>query len=195
MFVLFLVCALLFVVTLMLLPLRLPGRALKDRQDDVPPGNDRRDRALEYSRDLAALPSRSSESPKKENERRWTDPPEDPPPASAEDIITSLRERGRVSLERVYFHPSSDRLREDSAPALDAAGEALLREPDLRLRVEGGSNGNINLAHRRARSVVRYFAGRFGIDVSRLESEGRVAPHGTNVDPGLNRRVELIRLD
>lgn len=196
MFYLFLVCALLFVVTLMLLPLRLHGATPKREQDDESrAANDRRDRALEISRNLAAAPQRTSAAPAEAKPRTgWADAPVDAP-ASPEQIIATLKERGRCSLDRVYFHPSSDRLRDDSGPALDAVGEALRREPGLRLRVEGGSNGNIKLAHRRARAVVRYFEGKFGIDASRLESEGRVAPYGMNVAPGLNRRVELVRLD
>ena len=192
---LFLICLALFIITLLMLLVTLrPARRRLRRPDRPEP---------ERPAPAVAAPGPVAR-PERPPPRLPSEPqPEPPPPTAAEEKLPEnagelaelLRERGQAELETVYFHPSSDRLREDSAPALRMIAQVLLEEPGLRLRVEGGSNNNINLAFRRARSIVRYLTGKHDISAARLEAEGRVSPHGRNVAAAKNRRAALFRLN
>lgn len=64
---------------------------------------------------------------------------------------------------------------------------------------DGADPANLDLSKRRGASVKNELVKNFGIDASRLESDGMgetqsVATSDTPVNKALNRRVELIKL-
>jgi len=64
---------------------------------------------------------------------------------------------------------------------------------------DGDDKLNLDLSKRRAESVKSALSGQFGIDASRLETEGAgeskpVAANDTPENKAKNRRVELIKL-
>ena len=83
--------------------------------------------------------------------------------------------------------------------------DVLKENPDVRIKIVGhtdsdGDNAkNLDLSQRRAKSVMNELVKVFGIDASRIETDGMgetkpVAPNDTPVNKALNRRVEFIKL-
>ena len=81
----------------------------------------------------------------------------------------------------------------------------LKENPTVRVKIvghtdsDGADAANLDLSKRRGASVKNELAKNFGIDESRLESDGMgeskpVAPNDTPVNKALNRRVEFIKL-
>ncbi|HYM80599.1 MAG TPA: OmpA family protein [Candidatus Limnocylindria bacterium] len=113
-----------------------------------------------------------------------------------------LVERGRIRLENVYFETESAKLLPESETALNEAGEALEKFPDLRIEVEGHSDTrgtaryNQNLSQSRAEAVRSYLVGRFSLRDQNLTAKGygetRTETNEHNDEELLrNRRVEL----
>ncbi len=81
----------------------------------------------------------------------------------------------------------------------------LQNHPDLRIAIVGHTDSdgeeafNQELSERRAAAVKRHLVETYGIDASRLDSDGfgesaPVAPNDTPEGKQQNRRVELVRL-
>jgi outer membrane protein OmpA-like peptidoglycan-associated protein len=116
----------------------------------------------------------------------------------------SLLELRKADVYQIYFDFNSDRIREESAPALDDIAQILKRHPDWKLAINGhtdnigGDAYNIPLSRKRAVSVKNYLVERYGIQSGRLTTGGAGAaqPKATNATiegRAQNRRVELIR--
>jgi outer membrane protein OmpA-like peptidoglycan-associated protein len=101
----------------------------------------------------------------------------------------------------VYFSNGSHHLSPSYYPYLHTVLVFLRNNPDVKLLIsgfasrQGGEESNINLSHRRAEAVYRYFVN-FGIDGERLnyrgEGTGRPVLDGEDrYRPWLNRRVEF----
>jgi len=63
---------------------------------------------------------------------------------------------------------------------------------------DGDDAMNLELSKRRAESVKNELSGKFGIEASRMETEGAgeskpVAPNDTPANKAMNRRVEFIK--
>jgi outer membrane protein OmpA-like peptidoglycan-associated protein len=111
---------------------------------------------------------------------------------------------GRILVsERIYFDDDRDTIREVSGPVLDQLA-AVIRTlaPGVKVVVEGHTDDsgnaayNLDLAHRRARSVVEYLRAR-GVAPERLEHVGYgaarpLAPNDSPEGRALNRRVEFV---
>jgi outer membrane protein OmpA-like peptidoglycan-associated protein len=81
----------------------------------------------------------------------------------------------------------------------------LKENPAVRVKIlghtdsDGADAANLDLSKRRGASVKEELVKNFGIDDSRLESDGLgetkpVAPNDTQTNKALNRRVEFIKL-
>ena len=78
---------------------------------------------------------------------------------------------------------------------LDGQGDACDDDRDS----DGDNAKNLDLSQRRAKSVMNDLVKVFGIEASRIETDGMgetkpVAPNDTPVNKALNRRVEFIKL-
>jgi len=101
----------------------------------------------------------------------------------------------------VNFDVDSDRLREDSDPALEQILAALEASPDLAVTVEGHTDSdatdayNLDLSQRRADAVVAWLVER-GVEAPRLTALGvgeaqPISDNGTAAGKAANRRVEI----
>jgi OmpA-OmpF porin, OOP family len=125
--------------------------------------------------------------------------------AGGTPMYDALLSEGRFITRGILFDTNSDRIRPESTPTLREIGEMLRAYPDLRLLVEGHTDGvgqpaaNQALSEKRASAVRNHLITEFGIAAARLESKGLGAsvPAATNDTPEgrqTNRRVELVRL-
>ncbi len=132
--------------------------------------------------------------------RRSEEPAPVPAPAPSR-AERELRERGEIRLENVYFESNSARLTSESAGALDEAGAALARYPELRIEVEGHTDArgaaayNMRLSQRRAESVRTYLIDHFKLDPAHVTAKGYGEEHAsagrTPEDLQHDRRVVL----
>ena len=122
------------------------------------------------------------------------------------DLYDRLERDGRVATQGILFATNSDRIRPESTPTLEEIGAMLRSHPDLRIRIEGHTDGegeealNQDLSERRAAAVRSYLTATYGVGEARLEAAGlgESRPVGDNATPEgrqSNRRVELVRLE
>lgn len=113
-------------------------------------------------------------------------------------------EETTLVLEGVTFETNSANLTGAAEEILDRVAQALVGNPDVRVRVEGHTDStgarsyNVNLSQSRAEAVVAYLNGR-GVALDRMEAVGvgpdePVADNGTADGRAENRRVELERI-
>jgi OmpA-OmpF porin, OOP family len=110
---------------------------------------------------------------------------------------------GRVAVYGIHFDFDAATMRGESRPQLEEIARLMTDNPELQVLIvghtdsQGSDDYNLDLSHRRARSVAQALAGEFGIDAARLTpvGVGMAAPAATNrTEDGraLNRRVELV---
>lgn len=125
--------------------------------------------------------------------------------AGGGELYDALARDGRVATQGILFDTGSDRLRPESTPTLEEIARMLQQHADLRLVIEGHTDGvgdeasNQALSERRAESVRQYLIDKQGIEASRLTAQGfgesrPAADNGTLEGRQQNRRVELVRL-
>lgn len=121
------------------------------------------------------------------------------------DMRSKLITEGKLVSYGIYFDVNKDLVKPESYGTLKGIADVLKENPDVRVKIVGftDSDGvdaaNLDLSKRRAASVKNELGKSFGIDVSRLETDGMgeanpVAPNDTPVNKALNRRVEFIKL-
>ena len=126
--------------------------------------------------------------------------------AGGRALYDALTTDGRVVARGILFETDAAALRPESSPVLREIGDVLDNHGDLRLRIEGHTDGvgsavhNQRLSERRARAVQRYLVERRGVAADRLDAVGlgSAVPVDTNdTAEGRqnNRRVELVTLD
>lgn len=107
-------------------------------------------------------------------------------------------------LEGVNFETNSADLTSDALTVLDRVAEALVGNPEVRVRVTGHTDAsgsrdyNVNLSQSRAEAVAAYLSQK-GVAANRMEAAGvgPDAPIADNATPAgrqTNRRVELERI-
>lgn len=110
----------------------------------------------------------------------------------------------RIDVYGIYFDVNSDRLRAESAPVLQEIADALRRNPQWQLTIDGhtdsigGAQANMELSRRRSEAVRAALIESYGVAATRLSAQGHGAtvPKATNDTPegrARNRRVELVR--
>ena len=120
------------------------------------------------------------------------------------DLAKRLDTEKRVDVYGIYFDFASDTLRPESEPVLRDIAEALARNPDWTLNIQGhtdnvgGDAFNLDLSHRRSQAVRQALVERHAIDQGRLATGGAGAsqPKASNdtvEGRAKNRRVELVR--
>ena len=123
---------------------------------------------------------------------------------SAPDFSQTILSSGRYVSHGILFDTGSDRLKPESAPAIQTVAKALGTNPNLKLLIEGHTDSvgnaasNLDLSKRRADAVKTVLVSQFSIDASRLTTNGLGAtkPMDSNDTPqgrAQNRRVEFVK--
>ena len=123
----------------------------------------------------------------------------------APDMRSKLITEGKLISYGIYFDVNKDIVKPESYGTLKEIAKVLSDNPGVRVKIvghtdsDGADAANLDLSKRRGASVKNELVKSFGIDASRLESDGKgktqpVAPNDTPVNKALNRRVEFIKL-
>jgi OmpA-OmpF porin, OOP family len=125
--------------------------------------------------------------------------------SAAPDMRSKLLTEGKLISYGIYFDVNKDVVKPESYGTLKGIADVLNENPDLKVKIvghtdsDGADAANLDLSKRRGSAVKAELIKDFGIDASRLESDGMgetqpVAPNDTPANKALNRRVELIKI-
>jgi outer membrane protein OmpA-like peptidoglycan-associated protein len=125
--------------------------------------------------------------------------------AGLPDMRNKLLTEGKLVSYGIYFDVNKDVVKPESYGTLKGIADVLKENPDLRIKIVGHTDSdgtdaaNLDLSKRRGASVKNELVKTFGIDASRLESDGSgesqpVAANDSPVNKALNRRVEFLKL-
>ncbi|MBS1563984.1 MAG: OmpA family protein, partial [Bacteroidetes bacterium] len=121
-------------------------------------------------------------------------------------LIKQLMEEGKAVTSDILFDVNSDNIKPQSYEIIDQFGDALVKNPSLRIRItghtdsDGSDAANLTLSQKRAASVKKYILGHYKtVDPSRMETDGKgesvpVAPNTSPEGKAKNRRVEFVKL-
>lgn len=121
------------------------------------------------------------------------------------DMRSKLLTEGKLVSYGIYFDVNKDVVKPESYGTLKGIAAVLTENPDVRINIvghtdsDGADDANLDLSKRRAVSVKNALVSTFGIDPSRIETDGMgesvpVAPNDTPANKALNRRVEFIKM-
>lgn len=121
------------------------------------------------------------------------------------DMRSKLITEGKLVSYGIYFDVNKDVVKPESNGTIKGIADVLKENPDVRVKIightdsDGADPANLDLSKRRGNSVKNELVKSFGIDASRIESDGLgesqpVAPNDTPVNKALNRRVEFLKL-
>ncbi len=107
--------------------------------------------------------------------------------------------------QQVHFEFNKDKIRPESFPLLDAVVDVLIKNPDIKVEIQGHTDNvgaaryNKDLSNRRAGSVRKYLVGH-GVPPERLTSMGYgmerpIVDNTTDQNRQLNRRVQFVRTE
>ena len=124
-------------------------------------------------------------------------------PGTGNGVVDQLKSEGRARLYGILFDTDSDKLKDESKPALDALVAAARTQPAWSFGIEGhtdnvgGDAHNQTLSEKRALSVKAYMVAA-GVAASRLTTQGfgaskPVASNDTELGRSQNRRVEVVK--
>jgi OmpA-OmpF porin, OOP family len=123
----------------------------------------------------------------------------------APDTRNKLLTLGKLVTYGITFDVNSDKVKAESYGTLKDIASVLKDNPDVKVKIIGHTDGdgdaakNLDLSKRRAASVKKELTSTFGIDGSRMETDGKgktepIAPNDTPANKAQNRRVEFIKL-
>lgn len=121
------------------------------------------------------------------------------------DTRSKLLTEGKLISYGIYFDSGKDVVKPESYGALSDIAKVLKENPDVKIRITGHTDSdgndalNLDLSKRRAASVKQELAGTFGIEASRIDTDGKgetqpIAPNTTAEGKAQNRRVEFLKL-
>jgi OmpA-OmpF porin, OOP family len=124
---------------------------------------------------------------------------------AAPDTRSKLLTEGKLVSYGIYFDVNKDVVKAESYGTLNDIAKVLKENPTIRIKIvghtdaDGADAANLDLSKRRGASVKNELVKTFGIDASRIESDGMgenkpIAPNDTPSNKALNRRVEFIKL-
>ncbi|MFT3843498.1 MAG: OmpA family protein [Lacibacter sp.] len=125
--------------------------------------------------------------------------------AGLPDTRNKLLTEGKLISYGIYFDVNKDVVKPESYGTLKDIAQVLKDNPAVRIKITGhtdadGEDGsNLDLSKKRAVAVKHELVNTFGIDASRIETDGKgeaqpVAPNDSPSNKALNRRVEFIKL-
>lgn len=125
--------------------------------------------------------------------------------AGKPDMRNKLITEGKLVSYGIYFDVNKDIVKPESYGTLKGIADVLKENPDVKVKIvghtdsDGADAANLDLSKRRGASVKAELVKNFGIEASRLESDGLgetkpVSPNDTPSNKAMNRRVEFIKL-
>jgi outer membrane protein OmpA-like peptidoglycan-associated protein len=123
----------------------------------------------------------------------------------APDTRSKLITEGKFSTTGIKFDSGSDKIKPESYPVLKEIANVLKENPDVRVKIightdsDGSPDKNLELSKKRAIAVKNALIQEFGIDGSRMETDGKgqtmpVDDNSTPQGKANNRRVEFVKL-
>lgn len=123
----------------------------------------------------------------------------------APDTRHKLLEEGKFATTGIYFNSGSATIRPESYGVLKEIATVLKENPGIRVKIightdnDGGAELNLRLSKDRGSSVKEALQKEFGIEASRLESDGKgagepVGDNTTSEGKAANRRVEFLKI-
>lgn len=120
------------------------------------------------------------------------------------DTRHKLIEEGKFSTTGILFDVNSDVIKPESYGVIKGIAAVLKENADVKVKIvghtdsDGNDAANLSLSQKRAASVVKLLSEEFGIEVSRLQSDGKgetqpVADNKTKEGKAANRRVEFLK--
>jgi outer membrane protein OmpA-like peptidoglycan-associated protein len=121
------------------------------------------------------------------------------------DTRSKLITEGKLVTYGIYFDVNKDIVKPESYGTLNDIANVLKENPDVKVKItghtdsDGDDEANLGLSQRRAASVKAELSKTFGIDESRMTTNGAgekqpVAPNDKPENKARNRRVEFIKL-
>ena len=125
--------------------------------------------------------------------------------AGAPDTRNKLITEGKFVTRGILFDVNSDKIKPESYGVLKEIADVLKENAEVKVKIvghtdsDGGDADNLALSKRRSESVKSSLIKDFGIESSRLETDGKgesqpVDRNTTAEGKGNNRRVEFIKL-
>jgi OmpA-OmpF porin, OOP family len=123
----------------------------------------------------------------------------------APDTRNKLITEGKFVTRGIHFDTGSDKIKPDSYGTLKEIAGVLNDNPTVRVKIvghtdsDGNEKSNLDLSKRRAASIKNSLTSEFGIDPSRMETDGKgqtqpISDNNTTEGKANNRRVEFIKL-
>jgi outer membrane protein OmpA-like peptidoglycan-associated protein len=124
---------------------------------------------------------------------------------AAPDVRSKLLTEGKIISYGINFDSGKDVIKPESYGAIKSIADVLKENPDVRVCVvghtdsDGAAAANLDLSKRRAAAVKDCLSKEFGIDASRIETDGKgqtepLAPNNTTEGKAKNRRVEFVKI-
>ena len=121
------------------------------------------------------------------------------------DTRSKLMTEGKLVTYGITFDVNKAEVKPESFGTLKSIADVLKENQSVRVKIIGHTDSdgddakNMELSQRRAASVKSELVSKFGIDASRMETEGAgeskpVASNDTPANKAMNRRVEFVRL-
>jgi outer membrane protein OmpA-like peptidoglycan-associated protein len=120
------------------------------------------------------------------------------------DTRSKLITEGKLVTYGITFDVNKADVKPESFGTLKSIADVLKENEPVKVKIIGHTDSdgddakNLELSQRRAQSVKNELVSKFGIDASRIETEGAgettpVAPNDTPANKALNRRVEFVK--
>lgn len=124
---------------------------------------------------------------------------------AAPDMRSKLITEGKLVSYGIYFDVNKDVVKSESYGTIKEIAKVLTDNPTVNIKIvghtdsDGDDQSNLDLSKRRAASVKNVLVKEFGIDATRIETEGKgesesIAKNDSVVNKALNRRVEFLKL-
>ena len=121
------------------------------------------------------------------------------------DMRSKLISEGKLVTHGILFDVNSDKIKPESYGTLKEISKVLKDNATVKVKIightdsDGDDKSNLDLSKRRAASVKNSLSTEFGIDASRMETDGKgeiepASPNTTSEMKANNRRVEFIKI-
>lgn len=120
-------------------------------------------------------------------------------------LIKQLMEEGKAVTNDILFDVNSDVIKKESFDIINQFGDALQKNPALKIKIVGHTDSdgvdaaNLTLSQKRAAAVKLYITENYAVAGNRIQTDGKgesqpIAANTTANGKAKNRRVEFIKL-